>query len=351
MSVASSTPSNAKRVLRLLPDGTTTTTSQQLPSSPRNAKRRLTDTDAVTTFAIVPTPMSKRQKKMTDALDHIMGMCKGEIIPRIPNLQLFHFMTVYGHCGGSQGVCMDSTLRIARIQCKIYEKHVNSMTQNLSSANSNNGQSKFVPNDWIDTFCKLLVDINIGMPRIQSLMDTLRKRTEEEGGGGAAPSWKLNKEVEAVAAMMKSGCTQCYERRMVDLSSLKHPETAVARFFPTAQLFAGSRDQCAEALRRWACNLMAWVCGMYENSCYCCFEDLPAAESILRVPTPRHMGITSTEFQVKKNEIIVFTKKTNIVVMRLRCTIANFSDTRVESRIGQRENCCYEIEVYDRKLL
>lgn len=204
-------------------------------------------------------------------------------------------------------------------------------THEFSFARANNGQSKFVPNDWVDTFCKLLVDVNICLPRIQALVATL--------GNPLKDSWQLHKDVEEVASMMQSGCTQCYDRRIVDLSVLKAPSMALCNLFPSANLFAEGGDLLAAALRKWAKHVLTWICTMYEvserdrpchffsrlpypgltrdacaakqsqSSCFCCFEDLPAAESILRVPTPKRMGMRTHEFHDWSNVVTAMARK------------------------------------------
>lgn len=249
------------------------------------------------------------QEKEENPLDAILAMCNGEIIPRIPNLQLLHFMLVYGHCGGAEGVCMDSTVRVECIQNRMFERHARSMTQNLSSARANNRQSKFAPNDWIDTFCKLMVDVNIGLPRIRAFAESLRRfqaaaaAADDDDDDNAKE--ELRKSIEGVSVMLQVSCGQCYARRMVDLSALKHPNLCVARHFPSWTMFlAATTRDVAGTMKLWAHHLIHWMCGMYESSCHCsCFssdddggKDKLLLSSMLRVPSPKRMGLSKNEF-------------------------------------------------------
>lgn len=258
--------------------------------------------------------VAKKPSIHDDPLDEILLMCKGEIVSRVPNLQLFHFMLVYGHCGGSEGVCMDSTFRVASIQNRIYERHMQSMTHNFSSAEANNYQSKFVPNDWVDTFCKLMVDANIGIPRSQSLAAAMRDPSSTLA--------KVRNEADALASMMQSGCAQCYDRRIIDMpSSLPHPDIAVAKHFPSASVLAECGDKCKHALREWMQKLFQWISCMYECSCLCCFEDLPASVHCLRVPSPKRMGMSKVEFDDWSSVITCMARR------RVRSILSNMIPT------------------------
>lgn len=243
-----------------------------------------------------PHPLAAAAAPPPDPLDQILVMCRGEIISGVPNLQLFHFILVYGHCGGIEGVCMDSTMRIACIQQRIYQNHVHHATQHFSCAAANNHQSKFVPNDWIDTFCKLMVDVNIGLPRIHALCKTIQQLPTTGDGRGGDLHLKLHNELAGVASMLQSGCARCYDRRMMDLQVLKHPNAMVAKFFPCS-LGCDGMEAFVHALKKWVRHLLLWVCIMYENACFCCFHQTTASSGNLRVPSPQQMGILQEEFR------------------------------------------------------
>jgi hypothetical protein len=38
--------------------------------------------------------------------DELLGLCKGQIIPSVPNLQLFHYIVAYGRYGIQRYVCV-----------------------------------------------------------------------------------------------------------------------------------------------------------------------------------------------------------------------------------------------------
>lgn len=150
------------------------------------------------------TPAAKRVREElpSNPLDELLDLCGGEIVPMVPNLQLFHFMLAYGHCGGGEGVCMDSIPRLMCVQSKIYDKQIACVTQTFSAAMSNNNQSKFTPNDWIDTFCKLMVDSDIGVPRMRKFAGTFREQLQLPRAT-RDPTSQLGTEMDAVTSLIQ----------------------------------------------------------------------------------------------------------------------------------------------------
>lgn len=169
-------------------------------------------------------------------LDEVLEMCGGEIIPMVPNLQLFHFMLAYGHCGGGEGVCVDTIPRVMFVQSRIYERYISSISHTFSGAIANNSQSKFVPNDWIDTFCKLTLDADAGIPRIKKLGASFKAALLLSADGDARKKdmllLQMGRDMDSCTGLFRRACIQCYERRLVDMPSLQHPDVQVSTRFP-----------------------------------------------------------------------------------------------------------------------
>ena len=68
---------------------------------------------------------------------------------------------------------------------------------------------------------------------------------------------------------------------------------------------ATRRDQ----MLQWAVCFLRWACDMYECSCFCCFEDLPAAAACFLLPSPKSMGVTKDEFDDWSNVVTSLARK------------------------------------------
>ena len=270
-----------------------------------------------------PSPLlsaaaSKKEEEEDAALEKVLEMCNGEIVPGVPNLQLYQYMLAYGHSSGSEGVCMDSLPRISCMQSRVYERCIRFATHNFSAASGNNGQSKFVPNEWIDTFCKMTMDVDVCIPRIQKLALVFAEALSVEKTSSPqknAAMWSLSKELNNVSHMFDSACMQCYERRMVDLQSSLGPFQGM---FPSRSLTVQAasahvapfnipercnaiRGKCQQDVTTWVKSLCKWIADLYESNCLFGLEDeddngkvkLP----IYRLPTPKQMGMTQQEFR------------------------------------------------------
>lgn len=229
-----------------------------------------------------------------DALDDILAMCNGEIVPSVPNLQLFHYMLAYGHCSGSEGVCLDSLHRLELVQEKIYERCIRHAAQYLSSAAGNNHQSKYTPNEWVDTFSRLAIDTDAGLPRIKKFAERL--------GNSSSSKEECVREANFVARMFRDGCNQCYKRRLVSLLTGSNPEEEqVEDHFPLPQL-TEMRDDGAAAVKdgflHWAICLCEWIADIYESSSsFGSNEEDASKKMMMLLPSPKRMGITAEEFQ------------------------------------------------------
>ena len=234
--------------------------------------------------SIQPRHDKHLEKSDKQPLDKVLEMCGGEIVPGVTNIQLFHFIMAYGHCGGGEGVCMDTIPRVMFVQSRIYERYISSVSHTFSGAMANNSQSKFVPNDWVDTFCKLTLDVDAGIPRVKKFCSAFKAALAHDATSSsssraaavgdhahdAAPSltaegaaaaaadhakmhqillWQLGRDMESCTGLIRRACIQCYDRRLMDMPSLKHPDTDVGTSFP-AQLISrivtsapGSQDR------------------------------------------------------------------------------------------------------------
>ena len=346
MSQAPDFSSSSSRKRKLTWTATVSTSSDAMSSGGRESKKQLHPQEQQ---QLVDLSMSSsNDEEVVDVLEEVLAMCDGEIVPSIPNLQLFHYMLAYGHSDGSEGVCMDSQHRLSVVQSKIYERCIRFAAQHFSAATGNNHQSKFTPNEWIDTFCKLAIDTDSGVPRIKKFGAQIAAATSSAYAGHNADedeeevdllSSVYSKEIGLMVGMFSNACQQCHSRRIVDSSCAKNsPEDRVDPYFPSEQLLflmsKGSRNEkegdegeddamkkrCREDFIAWAVHLSEWVAEMYEScslvdkmenvttrrtemaemyeSCSLVdkMENIEEEKMLLLLPCRKRMGITDDEY-------------------------------------------------------
>ena len=290
--------------------------------SSSSRKRKLTWTDDLEDSLMSSSPSSRASSSAAhdkgllndDVLEEVLAMCNGEIVPLVPNLQLFHYMLAYGHSDGSEGVCMDSMHRLNTVQCKIYERCIRFAAQHFSSATGNNHQSKFTPNEWIDTFCKLSIDADSGLPQIKKFAAKIASSAASPARSDSSSCSTLlgevySNEISSVASMFSNACQQCHGRRIVMVGNASSsPETCVDPYFPSKQLLSYMLSCCHEeemSIRddfiAWAVRLSEWVAEFYES---CSLLSLDNDEGVsentkklkLLLPCRKRMGITDDEY-------------------------------------------------------
>ena len=249
-----------------------------------------------------------------DALEDVLAMCRGEIIPSISNLQLFHYMLAYGHCSGSEGVCLDSLNRLEVVQNRIYERCVRHSAQQFSSAVGNNHQSKFTPNEWIDTFSTLAIDTDAGMPRIKKFADGLNSMlsanessdncsfakdvsfVERISASSNKDDCSFAKDVSFVERMFHSACEQCSDRQLLNVpNGLKFPHCRLFGILSLPPSEPLTREYVEKGFLDWAVALCEWIAGIYESIANFS-KDRDQLQSTFLMPSPKRMGITEEEF-------------------------------------------------------
>lgn len=207
--------------------------------------------------------------KVDDPLDIVLQMCKGEIVPNIPNLQLLHMMVVYGQCGGGEGLCVETLQGCQALQSRGYERYMRSLVATLSTGQSHNMQSMLVPNTWTDVMCKIQLDAEMsGMALVPST------------------SQEQLQQLQSFLLCMDAQCNGlCYELRMVDSPGM------ITRL-STSLTFCQDVDKAACMVRTWIRGEFSkWLQGFYECYSLACFEDG------MRLPAPDDMGLSAKEFK------------------------------------------------------
>lgn len=207
----------------------------------------------------------KRKKACTqpleerDAMEDIMDFCNGEIVESVPNMQLMHMMLVYGPCGGGNGLCMGTVQWNQRLQSSIYSRYMHCVVNTLSPSQACNMQGMLVPNDYTDSFCRLLLD----MDSAQSLITS---------------SLSSDTSLQTFMKELLQVCRRCFDLRIIDCNSTITPPPELGK--PDKNIQAWLKDV-----------LLKWICSVYEAHALCCFEEK------LRLPSPSRMGMSSGEFR------------------------------------------------------
>ena len=203
-------------------------------------------------------------------LDQVLDFCGGEIVENVPNIQLLHMILVYGQCGGGEGLCIETMQGCQTLQNQIYDKFMRSVVSTLSPAQACNLQSMIVPNNWTDTFCRLLLDT-------------------------AIPTAFASNHNDAMTQLEYICNKRCFELRLVD-----SPTMIQQLKFPAA----------SEDVHQWVKNsFIKWLCNFYECYSLCCFEHMRLSSMGLKKHEMKDWqmvvnGIVSKRIKLLKSQII-----------------------------------------------
>lgn len=230
------------------------------------ARKRLRGGDGASQLLSSPTAClegKKRQRGSSTAreeqepLDKVLHFCNGMIVDNVPNLQLLHIMMVYGHCGGGDGLCLETIQEFQDLQAKTYSRYMKTVVATLSPVQASNMQHINVPNDWTDLFCRIMLD-----------MDGWKQHFIPEKKTCPA---KLLTEILAI-------CKKCRSLCMV---------TTPIPDLPASSAF------CQEVAGWLEDQLIPWIASIYEVYSLFCFDD--ENMDLKGLPLPSKLGLTSEE--------------------------------------------------------
>ncbi len=222
--------------------------------------------------------MSKRRKQAVtgDPMEEILEFCNGEIIESISNLQLMHMMLVYGPCGGGNGLCMGTIQWNQELQASIYERYMRCIVNTMSPSQACNMQGCFAPNDYTDTFCRLLLDLDSAQKLITASLSS-------------------NNSLKIFVKELLQLCNRCYSLRIIECAPVLGPPPA----------FKGDED-----VKVWIDEiLIKWICCTYEGYALC------ALDYAMRLPSPERMGMHALELKNWKDVTAKIANKRRKVII------------------------------------